>query len=143
MASHGPTTRHKIRVFLRVGQEKQDQHRSATENQQAKTSRLLTQDQRLAWIKELLTGDTESLPYRVAGTLVLVYAQPLQQTPPLAPPRVGHHNRGSSRRAAFCAPSKHPLAVRYYEYGRVEYGGLPVLPCLSERFLKALPQATH
>ena len=36
------------------------------ENQQAKTIPLLTQDQRLAWIKELLTGDTESLPYRVA-----------------------------------------------------------------------------
>jgi len=47
------------------------------ENQQAKTSRLLTQDQRLAWIRELLTGDTQSLPYRVAGTLVLLYAQPL------------------------------------------------------------------
>jgi hypothetical protein len=38
---------------------------------------LLTQDQRLAWIKELLTGDVESLPYRVAGTLLLLYAQPL------------------------------------------------------------------
>jgi hypothetical protein len=49
-----------------------------------------------------------------------------QQTPPLALPRVGHHNRGSSRRAAFCARSKHPLAVRYYEYGQMEYGGLPV-----------------
>jgi hypothetical protein len=46
----------------------------------------------------------------------------LQQTPPLALPRVGHHNRGSSRRAAFCARSKHPLAVRYYEYGQMEYG---------------------
>jgi hypothetical protein len=49
-----------------------------------------------------------------------------QQTPPLALPRVGHHNRGSSRRAAFCARSKHPLAVTYYEYGQMEYGGLPV-----------------
>jgi hypothetical protein len=38
---------------------------------------LLTQDQRLAWVKELLTGDVESLPYRVAGTLLLLYAQPL------------------------------------------------------------------
>jgi len=37
----------------------------------------LTQDQRLAWLKELLTGDAESLPYRVAGTLLLLYAQPL------------------------------------------------------------------
>jgi hypothetical protein len=44
---------------------------------QAKGTRLLTQDQRLAWIKELLHGDAESLPYRVAGTLLLLYAQPL------------------------------------------------------------------
>ena len=126
-----------------MGQEKQDQHRSATENQQAKTSRLLTQDQRLAWIKELLTGDTESLPYRVAGTLVLLYAQPLQQTPPLAPPRVGHHNRGSSRRAAFCAPSKHPLAVRYYEYGQMEYGGLPVVAVSVRALLESPAASTH
>jgi len=37
----------------------------------------LTQDQRLAWLGELLTGHSESLPYRVAGTLLLLYAQPL------------------------------------------------------------------
>ena len=39
--------------------------------------RVLTQDQRLEWIRELLSGDSESLPYRVAGTLLLLYAQPL------------------------------------------------------------------
>ncbi|WP_329602627.1 hypothetical protein [Mycolicibacterium phocaicum] len=44
---------------------------------QAKTVRVITQDQRLAWIRELLIGDSESLPYRVAGTLLLLYAQPL------------------------------------------------------------------
>ena len=38
---------------------------------------MLTQDQRLARIKGLLTDDIESLPYRVAGTLLLLYAQPL------------------------------------------------------------------
>lgn len=47
------------------------------ENQQPKSIPLLTQDQRLKWIKELLTGDGESLHYRVAGILVLLYAQPL------------------------------------------------------------------
>ena len=46
---------------------------------QTKSTRLLTQDQRLAWVKELLTGDMESLPYRVAGTLLLLYAQPLMK----------------------------------------------------------------
>ena len=65
-----------------------------------------------------------------------------QQTPPPALPRVGHHNRGSSRRAAFCARSKHPLAVRYYEYGQMEYGGLPVV-AVSVRALLESPAATH
>lgn len=37
----------------------------------------LTQDQRLAWIAELLTGGSESLPYRIAGLLLLVFGQPL------------------------------------------------------------------
>ena len=37
---------------------------------------MLTQDQRLAWINELLNGDADLLPYRIAGTLLL-YAQPL------------------------------------------------------------------
>jgi len=46
-------------------------------HRQAKTVRVLTQDQRLEWIRELLSGDSESLPYRVAGTLLLLYAQPL------------------------------------------------------------------
>jgi len=43
----------------------------------AQRSPSLTQDQRLAWLGELLTGHSESLPYRVAGTLLLLYAQPL------------------------------------------------------------------
>ncbi len=37
------------------------------QNRSAKTSPSLSQDQRLAWIHELLTGSSESLPYRVAG----------------------------------------------------------------------------
>ncbi len=47
------------------------QHRSA------KSSPSLSQGQRLAWIHELLTGASELLPYRVAGMLLLLYAQPL------------------------------------------------------------------
>ncbi|WP_434612064.1 hypothetical protein [Arthrobacter sp. A5] len=42
-----------------------------------RTSPSLTQDQRMAWIRELLNGASESLPYRVAGILLLLYAQPL------------------------------------------------------------------
>ena len=44
---------------------------------QARTTPTITQEQRLGWLKELLTGDAESLPYRVAGVLLLLYAQPL------------------------------------------------------------------
>lgn len=73
----GPTTRHTIRTFL-VWCKKMRINRSvALGFREAKTVRSLTQDQRLAWIGELLTGDSESLPYRVAGTLLLLYAQPL------------------------------------------------------------------
>jgi hypothetical protein len=47
------------------------------DHRQARSTRTLTQEQCLAWIKELLTGDAESLPYRSAATLLLLYAQPL------------------------------------------------------------------
>ncbi|MBO1754646.1 recombinase XerD [Allobranchiibius sp. CTAmp26] len=73
----GPTTRSAIRTFFVVATKTRlnttvtVQHRSAT------TSPSLSQDQRLAWIHELLTGTSESLPYRVAGMLLLLYAQPL------------------------------------------------------------------
>lgn len=44
---------------------------------QAKSTPTIAQDQRLAWLKELLSGESESLPYRAAGVLLLLYAQPL------------------------------------------------------------------
>ncbi|MGN7781224.1 recombinase XerD [Mycolicibacterium sp. 22603] len=73
----GPTTRHLIRTFI-IWCKKMRVNRSITlGHRQAKTVRVLTQDQRLEWIRELLSGDSESLPYRVAGTLLLLYAQPL------------------------------------------------------------------
>jgi hypothetical protein len=43
----------------------------------------LTQEQRLDWLQELLTGESETLPYRVAGTLLLLYAQPPTRIAPL------------------------------------------------------------
>jgi hypothetical protein len=49
----------------------------AVKHRVARTSPSLTQDQRLGWIHELLTGSSEALPYRVAGMLLLLYAQPL------------------------------------------------------------------
>jgi len=66
------------------------QHRSA------KTSPSLSQDQRLAWIHELLTGTSESLPYRVAGMLLLLYAQPLVKVVALQSSVIDHSDTGMS-----------------------------------------------
>ena len=75
----GPTTRTKIRTFVVWTNKSKINTALHLDAPQTKSTRLLTQDQRLAWVKELLTGDMESLPYRVAGTLLLLYAQPLMK----------------------------------------------------------------
>lgn len=73
----GPTTRTAIRTFFVVAHRTRLNTNVAVPHRAARTSPSLTQDQRLAWIHELLTGASESLPYRVAGMLLLLYAQPL------------------------------------------------------------------
>lgn len=73
----GPTTRSAIRTFFVVAKRAQINTTVAVPRRSAKTNPSLSQDQRLAWIHELLTGTSESLPYRVAGILLLLYAQPL------------------------------------------------------------------
>ncbi|OBB74464.1 recombinase XerD [Mycobacterium sp. 852014-52144_SCH5372336] len=75
----GPTTRTKIRTFIAWTHKSKINTALHLDAPHAKNTRLLTQDQRLAWIRELLIGDTESLPYRIAGTLLLLYAQPLMK----------------------------------------------------------------
>lgn len=75
--STGPSTRSAIRTFFVVAKRNRLNTRVAVQHRAARTSRSLTQDQRLAWINELLQGASESLPYRVAGMLLLLYAQPL------------------------------------------------------------------
>ena len=73
----GPTTRSAIRTFfifaktLNINRAVEVTHRAA-----ARTP-TITQQQRIAWIRELMTGNSESLPYRVAGILLLLLAQPL------------------------------------------------------------------
>jgi hypothetical protein len=73
----GPTTRTAIRTFFVVAKKARLNTAVTVQHRSAKTSPSLSQDQRLAWIHELLTGTSESLPYRVAGMLLLLYAQPL------------------------------------------------------------------
>jgi hypothetical protein len=73
----GPTTRSAIRTFFVVAKRTQLNTAVTIQHRSPKTSPSLSQDQRLAWIHELLTGTSESLPYRTAGMLLLLYAQPL------------------------------------------------------------------
>jgi hypothetical protein len=73
----GPTTRSKIRNLLAWAKKSWLNSSVHITHQQAPPSRSLTQQQRLAWLRELITGDSETLAYRVAGTLLLLFAQPL------------------------------------------------------------------
>lgn len=73
----GPTTRSKIRNLLAWAKKARLNRSVHIIHRQAPPNRSLTQQQRLAWLRELLTGDSETLPYRVAGTLLLLFAQPL------------------------------------------------------------------
>ncbi|SFJ16720.1 hypothetical protein [Amycolatopsis regifaucium] len=73
----GPTTRHLVRTFLVWARKARINQSVSIGHRQAKTVRTLTQEQRLEWLRELLTGTSESLPYRVAAVLLLLYAQPL------------------------------------------------------------------
>lgn len=73
----GPTTRKAIRTFFVFAKKTGTNMRVEIGHYAAKSRPAITQEQRLAWLKELLTGTSESLPYRVAGTLLLLYAQPL------------------------------------------------------------------
>lgn len=73
----GPTTRKAIRTFIVFIKNTGTNHRVEMGHYTAKSRPTITQDQRLAWLRELLTGTSESLPYRIAGALLLLYAQPL------------------------------------------------------------------
>ncbi|NMR32532.1 recombinase XerD, partial [Arthrobacter sp. SF27] len=73
----GPTTRKLIRTFFVFARNTRLNVSVDVGHYTARTRPTLAQDQRLAWLRELLSGSSESLPYRVAGILLLLYAQPL------------------------------------------------------------------
>ncbi|WP_371820735.1 hypothetical protein [Tsukamurella sp. PLM1] len=73
----GPTTRHIIRTFFVIARKSGLNRQVTIGFRDPKTARLLSQEQRIAWIHELLTSTNESVQYRVAGMLLLLYAQPL------------------------------------------------------------------
>jgi hypothetical protein len=73
----GPTTRHSIRTFFVWAVENRTCTNITIGFRQAKTVPLLTQGQRLAMLKACLTDDVDTLSYRVAAILLLLYAQPV------------------------------------------------------------------
>jgi hypothetical protein len=73
----GPTTRHAIRTFFVWAMKNRTCTNITIGFRQAKTVPLLTQGQRLAMLKACLTDNFDTLSYRVAATLLLLYAQPV------------------------------------------------------------------
>ena len=71
----------------------------------AKGRPTLPQEQRLAWLREQFTGSSESLPYRIAGILLLLYAQPVVRVAKL---RADAVETNGNMRIAF---GTHPVRV--------------------------------
>jgi hypothetical protein len=104
----GPTTRKAIRTFFIFAKKTGTNTRVEIGHYTAKKRPAITQEQRLAWLRELLTGTSESLPYRVAGTLLLLYAQPLVRVAAL---RTGAIRINAATGTTSIAFGKHPAPV--------------------------------
>lgn len=90
----GPTTRHLVRTFF-VWAKAARVNRAVTIAHRCPVPTVtFTQEERLHWIRELLTGSSESLPYRVAGILLLLYAQPMVKIAALRTDQVGRSGDG-------------------------------------------------
>jgi hypothetical protein len=77
MARWRTTTRHAIRTFIVWSGEQNLSAELAIGFRQARSGRLITQDDRLDLLRRCLTGEPDTLAYRVAAVLLLLYAQPL------------------------------------------------------------------
>lgn len=74
----GPSTRSFVRPFLAWAR----RHRLAPTGvelarRHARTTPTVTDEQRFDWLRRCLIGEADTLAYRVAGVLLLLYAQPL------------------------------------------------------------------
>ncbi|SOD72917.1 hypothetical protein SAMN05892883_2232 [Jatrophihabitans sp. GAS493] len=73
----GLTTRHAIRTFIVWSGEQNLSSELGIGFRQARSGRLITQDDRLDLLHRCLIGEPDTLAYRVAAVLLLLYAQPL------------------------------------------------------------------
>ncbi|MFB0839509.1 hypothetical protein ACETK3_16025 [Arthrobacter sp. E44] len=104
----GSTTRKAIRTFIVFIKNTGTNHRVDMGHYTAKTRPAITQDQRVAWLRELLTGTSESLPYRVAGILLLLYAQPLVRVAKLRTDAIETNESTGNMRITF---GPHPVPI--------------------------------
>src|SRR5690606_978181 len=102
----GPTTRHLIRTFFVFARKTRLNTGIEIGHRTPRTSPTVSQDERLAWLQELLTGDSESLPYRAAGVLLLLYAQPLVRVAALRTTDIQTRDGG-----LYLGLGKHPTPV--------------------------------
>ncbi|WP_183061589.1 recombinase XerD [Motilibacter peucedani] len=72
----GTTTRYTARTFV-VWAAGRGLTNLTIPHRAARSTRSLGQEQRVAWIRILLTDEVETTDYRLAGLLLLLYAQPL------------------------------------------------------------------
>ncbi|WP_307848890.1 hypothetical protein [Rhodococcus sp. PvP104] len=75
----GPTTRHHIRTFFIWARQAKLNQSIVIGHRHAATTPVLHQDQRVALIRDLIVGTVDTLQYRVAGLLLLLYAQPVSK----------------------------------------------------------------
>lgn len=73
----GPAPDNRFRTFFVVATRTRLNTALTARHRSDRSSPSLTQDQRIAWIHELLTGNSVTLPYRVAGSLLLLYVRPI------------------------------------------------------------------
>ena len=122
----GPTTRKAIRTFIVFINNTGTNQRVAMGHYTAKTRPAITQEQRLAWLRELLTGTSESLPYRVAGVLLLLYAQPLVRVAKLRIEAVETNETSGTMRITFGTHAV-PVPPPFAELLREHLGSRPNL----------------
>jgi hypothetical protein len=86
--STGPTTRTAIRTFTVWAGNNKVGPKLMVEHRQARSTRFLTNEERIHWLRTCLVEDPDTLGYRVAGVLLLLYAQPLVRVVRLTCPDV-------------------------------------------------------
>ncbi|OBA74084.1 hypothetical protein A5777_09280 [Gordonia sp. 852002-10350_SCH5691597] len=75
----GPTTRQLIRTFFVWCRALRINTSVTVEHRYARSTPSLTDEDRMRWIRTLMEGDVTSLHQRVAGLLLVLYAQPLSR----------------------------------------------------------------